>query len=862
MKRQKKHPVQNSAAKRMVSPRPGQTKTLAAHPPANTGADFPFSPCVQSWLLGLFLVAATVLAYQPVWHAGFIWDDDVYVTGNRLLTAPDGLWRIWFSFDSPSQYFPLVYTAFRLEHLLWGLNPAGYHWVNLLLHTANALLVWRLLWRLGVPGSWLAAAIFALHPVQVESVAWIAELKNVLMLFFFLLTLLAWVEFIDEKTGPKWKYYALALVCYAPALCAKTTACTLPAALLLILWLKEKPVTRRRLAEVTPFLALGIGMGLLTVWWERYHQGTQGTPFAMGLMDRMLVASRALWFYAGKLLWPVNLMFNYPRWTISAANPAAYAWLLATAGLGAAIWRVRRHAGRGVEVAVLFFVATLGPVLGFIMLYTFLYSFVADHYQYVACLGPVALFSAGLAKLAGCWKRRRPWLEAMVCAGLLLLLGTLTWRQCKMYADTETLWRTTLDRNPVSWMACNNLGFALVPQGRADEAIVQYQKALAIKPDYAEAHNNLGATLFQKGQTNEAIAQYQMALAIKPDFAEAHYNLGNALLQKEKVDEAIVHYQKALANEFDNAEAHNSFGSALLQKGRLDEAIIQFQKALAIKPGHAEAHDNLGNALFQKGQTDEAVAQYQMAIGIDPDFADPHDNLGSALFKIGQTDEAIAQYQMAIAIKPGFAEAHYNLGNALLPKGRVDEAAVQFQKALSIKPDYADAHYNLGNYLLQKGRVDEAILHFQEALAIQPDFIYARNNLGAALLQKGRLDEAIVQFQKALALQPGLVEAQGDLASIAWMMATSPDAAVRNGTKAVELARQTDQLSGGKNPVMAATLAAAYAEAGRFPDAIATAQHALQLANGQTNATLVATLEAQLKLYQAGSPLRKTGASH
>ena len=437
-------------------------------PPVKSG---PRSP---AWLLAGLLALVTILAYQPVWRAGFIWDDDEYVTDNPLLTAPDGLWRIWFSFDSPSQYFPLAYTVFRLERWLWGLNPAGYHWVNLLLHVANALLVWRLLWRLGVPGAWLAAAIFALHPVQVETVAWITELKNVLMLFCLLLALLAWVEFIDGKIGLKWRFYALALVGYALALCAKTTACTLPAALLLILWLKAQPITWRRLAAVTPFVALGVGMGLLTMWWERYHQGTEGKVFALGLMERMLVASRAVWFYAGKLLWPVNLTFSYPRWTISAANPGGYGWLLATAGVAVVIWRVRRLAGRGVEVALLFFVMTLAPVLGFIMLYTFLYSFVADHYQYVACLGPVALVSAGLAHWAWGWQRRKPWLEGLVCAALILGLGTLTWRQARMYQNAETLWQATLRRNPDSWLAHNNLGDAFSAKGpdrRGDQPI-------------------------------------------------------------------------------------------------------------------------------------------------------------------------------------------------------------------------------------------------------------------------------------------------------------------------------------------------------------------------------------------------------
>jgi len=248
---------------------------------------------------------------------------------------------------------------------------------------------------LSVPGAWLAAAIFALHPVEVESVAWITERKNVLSLFFCLLALLSWVEFIQERPGRYWRFYIMALIFYALALFSKTTACTLPVALWLILWWKKDPIDWRRLAQVVPFLVLGVGMGLLTVWWERYHQGTGEKLFAFGWLERVLIASHAVWFYAGKLLWPVNLMFSYPRWTIDPASPLAYGWLAAGAGLCAVICFARRHLGRGIEVAVLFFVATLSPLLGFIMLFTFRYTFVADHYQYVASIGLMALAAGG-----------------------------------------------------------------------------------------------------------------------------------------------------------------------------------------------------------------------------------------------------------------------------------------------------------------------------------------------------------------------------------------------------------------------------------------------------------------------------------
>jgi tetratricopeptide (TPR) repeat protein len=545
----------------------------------------------RGWLKGLWLVAAVFLAYQPAWHAGFIWDDDVYVTQNRLLTAPDGLKRIWFSLNSPSQYFPLTYTTFRIERALWGLKPAGYHGVNLLLHAVNALLVWRLLKRLGVPGAWLAAAIFALHPVQVESVAWITERKNVLSLFFFLLALLAWVEFVEERPKPGWRFYFLSLFFYLLALCSKTTACTLPAALLLVLWLKEKPINRFRLAQMIPFLVLGTGMGLVTVWWERYHQGTQGAFFSYGLPERILIASHALWFYAGKLIWPANLTFSYSRWPINAADPLAYGWLVAGAGACAVIYFARRFTGRGVEVAALFYVATLSPMLGFIMLYTFRYAFVADHYQYIASIGPIALAAAGMTRAVGFFEKREPYLKPALGGTLLLVLGVLTWRQCGMYADVETLWRATIAKNPISWLAHNNLGYVLRQKGQVDEAIVQYQKALEIDPGYANAHYNFGNALFQKGRVDEAMEHYQKALEIQPQYAEAHNNLGNVLRQKGRVDEAIIQYQKAVEIEPDFAMAHYNLGMVLAQKGLADEAIAQFKETLRFKPDDTNAKE-------------------------------------------------------------------------------------------------------------------------------------------------------------------------------------------------------------------------------------------------------------------------------
>lgn len=609
----------------------------------------------RACLFGLILVAATIFAYRPAWHGGFIWDDDEYVTKNHLLVAPDGLGRIWFSLDSPSQYFPLTYTTFRIERGLWGLNPTGYHWVNILLHAANALLLWWLLTRLKIPGAWLAAGIFALHPVQVESVAWITERKNVLMGFFFLLTLLAWTKFVDEETTRRWRFYALSLILFLLALFSKSTACTLPAALFLILWLQEKRIEWRRLWQIVPFLLFGLAMGLVAVWWERYHQGTRGSMFALGLPERLIVATHAVWFYPGKLLWPTNLTFIYPSWTIAPSDPLSYGWLAAGIALCSAIYFTRRYLGRGVEVGAVFFVATLSPVLGFIMLYTFRYTFVADHYQYLACIGPIALASAGMVKLTGS-VRLGPRILAALGALTFATLGTLTWHQSAIYRDIETLWRTTIERNPDCWMAENNLGVALVEKNAVDEAIVHYEKSLRMHPDYPQAH----------------------------------YNYGNALLLKGRVDEAIAESREALTLQANDPDAHVALGNALLTKGLIDDAIAEYSKALELRPDHSSAHYNLANALLQKSDGREAIAHYKRALEEQPDFVEALTNLAWVLATSSDPTLRSGQRAVELAEKANRITGDANplnlrtLAAAYAERGRFDQAVTTAQHALAI----------------------------------------------------------------------------------------------------------------------------------------------------------------------------------
>ena len=528
-------------------------------------------------LLALALGAVTAFVYQPVWHGGFIWDDDRYVTNNPLLTAPDGLRRIWLSLDAPSQYFPLSYTFLRLERSLWGLNPAGYHWFNILLHVGNSFLVWRVLNRLNVPGSWLAATIFALHPVQVESVAWISELKNLLMGFFFLLTLLTWIRFVDSDGGQRPIFYFAALLCYCLALAAKSTACTLPAALLLILWWKKKPINARAIIEVVPFLVLAFGAGLVAMWWERYHQGTQ-VLVSLGPLERLLIASRAIWFYLSKIFWPSNLTFLYPQWKIDLFDFTAYWWLALSGAAVALVYFGRRIFGRGIEVALLFFVATLLPLLGFIMLYTFRYSFVADHYQYLACIGPIALASAGFIKFVDRIGNAQ-WAAWSGAFAIVACLSVLTFRQSGTYRDIETLWRSTIAKDPGSWMAYNNLGVVQLEKGDADAAIEKYRRSLELHPAYPEALYNLGSALLQKGDIDQAIMLCEEALKLQPNDVDAHVVLGNALMARQDVDRAITHYRQALKLRPSDPNAHHNLGVALQQQGKTEEAASELEKA-------------------------------------------------------------------------------------------------------------------------------------------------------------------------------------------------------------------------------------------------------------------------------------------
>lgn len=659
------------------------------------------------YLIYAGIFAAATAAYWPALRGGFIWDDNAHIT-TAAMRSFRGLWRIWFDLGATQQYYPLLHSAFWIEHRFWGDAVLGYHLVNVSLHATAAFLVVLIVRRLALPGAWLAGLIFALHPVCVESVAWISEQKSTLSAVFYLAAALVYLRFDESRRR---SHYVWAIALFLCALLSKTVTATLPAALLVILWWKRGRLDLRRdVRPLLPWFALGITAGLFTAWVERTYIGARGAEFAITPVERFLIAGRVVWFYAAKLFWPANLIFMYPRWHI---DPAVWwQWLFPVAALTVAVclWLLARALPRrrGPLAAFLLFTGTLFPALGFVNVYPFRFSWVADHFQYLACLGLIVPASWALSVWAG---RIAPSKAVAVAVPtvVVLILAVLTWRQAHMYGDTETLYRETLARNPASWMAHNNLGAALAKmEGRIPEAVAEYQAALRIKPDYAEPHNNLATILSrQPGRMPEAIAEVQEALRIKPDYPEALVNLGTFLSTiPGRLPEAIAAYQAALRIKPDHAEAHNDLGLALTEMpGRLPDAIKELEAAVRLEPDNAQMHDNLASALVQMpGRLPDAIAQVRTALEITPDDPQAHDFLGRALSQLpGHLPEAIAEFETALRIAPDYAQAHNDLGVVLLyvPERRAD-AIAEFRAALALNPNDPRAQSNLQRAMSQR----------------------------------------------------------------------------------------------------------------------------------------------------------------
>ncbi len=615
----------------------------------STPSSLPFAARIGdvSFLFGFIAVA--FLVYFPALQGTYLWDDAGHLTRPDLRSL-GGLARIWFEIGATQQYYPFLHSAFWFEHQLWGEAEVGYHVVNVLQHATAAFLFGLVLRRLAVPGPWLAAGLFALHPVCVESVAWIAEQKNTLSLTLYLAAALAWLRFADERRA--WPY-GLATALFLLALLTKTVTATLPAALLVVTWWRRGSIRwREDVLPLLPWFVAGWGMGLLTAHFEREMIGAAGADFDLSLVQRLLLAGRVPWHYLGSLLWPFDLTFIYERWTIDGFVGWQWLFLGATLGLlaGGALAAIRGH--RGWLAAVLLFGGTLFPVLGFFNVYPFIYSFVADHFQYHASLALFALGGAGLMWLRG----RLPAVgHAAIVAMLGLGLGVLSWNYAGEYRNAETLYRATLSRNPGCWMAHNNLAILLVESGRANEALPHYEKALRLRPNYAEGEHNLGFALNRLGRPAAALPHLERAVALKADYASAHNERGVALMGLNRFDDGRAAFEVAVRLDPRLGMARRNLGLALASGGRTEEALPHFERAVELMPDDVEAQVQYATALMVLGRLEQALLRYERALALDPENGRIHLQYSIALRRLGRLVEANQHQRRALELEPSLA---------------------------------------------------------------------------------------------------------------------------------------------------------------------------------------------------------------
>jgi tetratricopeptide (TPR) repeat protein len=636
-----------------------------------------------------------------------------------------------------------------LEWRIWGATATGYHVVNILLHAASAVLLWRVLLRLKIPGAWLAGMIFAVHPVAVESAAWITERKNVLPMALALLSLLWFLRF--EEDGRK-RWYLCSLAAFLLALLAKTMVVAMPLVMLGCVWWRRGRLARRDVVRSLPFFALSLVLGLVTVWFQLNVAIQTEVVRDDGFLSRLAVAGRAVWFYLYKAFLPIQLCFVYPRWQVDAQSVLSYLPLMLLLAAAALFWRYRSSWGRPFLFALGYYLVMLLPVLGFINIYFMRFSLVADHWQYPALAGIAALVAGAGAHL---WQTRYPGRKRdgiIVASACVVLLASLSFARCTAYKDEETLWRDTVRKNPDAWIA----------------------------------QSNLGNLMLQKGLVKEAQEHVELAWRLMPD------------------DHVV----------------QNNMGCLLLKLSRWDEAAVCFQKAIELRRDYGPAYVNLGN--LRMGQ--------------------------------GRLDEAIACFRQASSVSPGFAPAHINLGMALVQRGDSAGGIAELREAVRGNPEYAAGWYYLGIALLAENKDAEALHCLAQAVDMQPNDIEARYALATLLAHGGHPDEAIRQFRQLLRLAPDWAPA---LQSLAWLRATCEDPRFRNGDEAVRLASRAAELTGGTNPKVLATLAAACAEAGRFDDAVATARKALAAAQSSANAPLSDEIRRHLECYTSHRPWRE-----
>ena len=719
------------------------------------------------WLWAAALVIVTFLAYLPVLHGSFIWDDSVMVVDNQMLRSGRGLHDFWFSTRAVDP-LPVTMTALWMQWHCWDGNTLGYHIVGVLAHGLAAVLLWQILLHFTARRrlAWLAAMVFALHPVAVASVAWISEQKNTLSIVFYLLAILCYLQFVG---GGKWASYALALVMFSLALLSKGSVVMLPVVLLLIIWWQKGRVSLKDFCWLMPFFALSAFDSVFTIWIQNHKAIGGEMAQSVNGVARLAAAVQAVWFYLGKDILPFDLCVIYKGWDTRLRSMVAWLPLIALVAGFAVSWHFRKSWGGTLLLGLGCFVITLFPVMGFFDMYFLFYSRVADHWQYLALPAFAGLTVCG----GGYWFERAsenlhfPKMTGPVLVGLLLLgLFTGTWRRAAVYASEKAIWSDTVDKNPEAWMAWNNLGNALASEGQGAEAIDAYEKAIIVNTNFPDAESNLGNALVGRGRLAEAIVHLRKAVEEEPAMAKFHFNYGVGLAAQGKLDAAVAEYAKALALHPAMADVRNNLSGVFYRQMKYGEALQQAQAAIQIQSDLAEPYLNAAKALAALKRTREAAQDFEMFLRMRPDNAGAHFEYGMMLALHGDLPAALPHFQAVVRLQPNETAGHSSLGNTLAGLKRFAEAEAEFRAALVLAPNDAQNHNNLANVLLEGGKLDEALERYATSVKLNPNDAGTHVNYGIALERAGRREEATVQLREASRLEPGSAVIQQQLQSL------------------------------------------------------------------------------------------------
>ena len=644
----------------------------------------------------ILLVAIAV--HIPAMTGGAVWDDGALLWNNPNVTLRTGIARAWCSAQQ-EDYQPLTHNALWLQWRLWGRDLAGYHVVNILLHGASAVLLFLVLGNLAVPGAWFAAMVYAVHPVCVSSVAWISEIKNCLAQVFYMLSLLLFLKFLAARQR---RLHVLSIAAFALAALSKGSVVMLPVVLLVLAWQRRGKLTWSMARAIAPFFVISLARGVLTLW---FQYGGALAPEAAGPgvpAERLARAGWVVGFYAAKVVLPVRLSMIYPRWQVNPASPSAWMPAALLVALLLVAWRCRKRWGLAVLLGLGYFAANLFPVLGFFHMRFAVFSWVADHLQYVALPGLIALFAGvgawGLGRMGRAGKR----LAFPLGLPVLLLLSALTWAECERYRHGESLWRKAVRHNPNSFATHRNLAFYLINSGAERAGAEHLLTAVRLRPDDARLHWETGKAFSRLRDDPRALSHLSTALRLSPNLAGAHATLGATLAGLGRTREALQHLREATRLDPNLAQAHAALGEVYSRQGRRPEAIASYETSLRLNPDQPETHNNLGVVLFQSKQAAKAATHFAEAARLKPDYADAQSNLGSALLAQGKHRDAAVHLREAVRLRPDLAGAHWMLGEALRTQGRPIQAMAAFRQALRLAA--AQGNRELARQI--RGRID------------------------------------------------------------------------------------------------------------------------------------------------------------